>query len=116
MHSRASCCPGTTLEVIIGIFLMRTFFETMLQELFEAARLHGADFSEWLMVKIAGGESLPLSTADIAYWGHHPVADLVCRFESKGLGLGIRAFAPLILGNCADSNIPAALFDIKITQ
>ena len=28
-----------------------------------------ADFSEWLTVKIAGGESLPLSNADIAYWG-----------------------------------------------
>ena len=73
-----------------------------------------ADFTEWLTVKITGGESLPLSTAVIAYWGHHPVADMVCRFESKGLELGIRAFAPLILGNSADSNIPAALFDIEI--
>ena len=73
-----------------------------------------ADFSEWLTVKIAGGESLPLSTAVIAYWGHHPVADMVCRFETKGLELGIRAFAPLILGNSADSNIPAALFEIEI--
>ena len=73
-----------------------------------------ADFSEWLTVKIAGGESLPLSTADIAYWGHHPVADMVCRFGSKDLELGIRAFTPLILGNSADSNIPAALFDIEI--
>ena len=73
-----------------------------------------ADFSEWLRVKIAGRESLPLSTAVIAYWGHHPVADMVCRFEAKGLELGIRAFAPLILGNSADSNIPAALFEIEI--
>ena len=73
-----------------------------------------ADFSEWLTVKISGGESLPLSTADIAYWGHHPVADMVCRFESKQLELGIRAFAPLILGNSADSNIPAALFEIEV--
>lgn len=73
-----------------------------------------ADFSEWLTVKIADGESLPLSTAVIAYWGHHPVADMVCRFESKDLELGIRAFAPLILGDSADSNIPAALFDIEI--
>ena len=72
------------------------------------------DFCEWLTVKIAGGESLPLSTAVIAYWGHHPVADMVCRFEAKNLELGIRAFAPLILGNSADSNIPAALFEIEI--
>jgi len=73
-----------------------------------------ADFSEWLTVKIAGGESLPLSTADIAYWGHHPVADMVCRFEAKNLELGIRAFAPLILGHKADSHIQAALVDIEI--
>ena len=73
-----------------------------------------ADFSEWLTVKIAGGESLPLSNADIAYWGHHPVADMVCRFAPQNLELGIRAFAPLILGNSADSNIPAALFEIEI--
>ena len=39
---------------------------------------------------------------------------MVCRFESKGLELGIRAFAPLILGNSVDSNIPAALFEIEI--
>lgn len=73
-----------------------------------------ADFREWLTVKIAGGESLPLSTADIAYWGHHPVADMICRFAAKNLELGIRAFAPLILGNSVDSNIPAALFEIEI--
>ncbi len=73
-----------------------------------------ADFCEWLTVKIAGGESLPLSTADIAYWGHHPVADMVCRFDTNKLELGIRAFAPLLLGNSADSNIPAALFEIEI--
>ena len=73
-----------------------------------------ADFSEWLTVVIAGGESLPLSTAVIAYWGHHPVADMVCRFEAKDLELGIRALSPLILGDSADSNIPAALIDIEI--
>ena len=73
-----------------------------------------ADFSEWLTVKIAGGESLPLSSADIAYWGHHPVADLVCRFNARPLELGIRAFTPLILGDSENSNIPAALFDVEI--
>ena len=73
-----------------------------------------ADFCEWLTVKIVDGESLPLSTADIAYWGHHPVADMVCRFAPQRLELGIRAFSPLILGDSADSNIPAALFDIEI--
>ncbi|MCY4019274.1 MAG: GH116 family glycosyl hydrolase [Chloroflexi bacterium] len=73
-----------------------------------------SDFCEWLTVRLSQQEDLPLSTAEIAYWGHHPVADMVCRFESKGLELGIRAFAPMILGNSADSNIPAALFEIEI--
>jgi len=73
-----------------------------------------SDFCEWLTVRLFQRESLPLSTAAIAYWGHHPVADMVCRFEAKGLELGIRAFAPLILGNSADSNIPAALFEIDL--
>ena len=72
------------------------------------------DFCEWLTVVVDGAENLPLSTAVIAYWGHHPVADMVCRFETKGLELGIRAFAPLILGDSADSNIPAALFEMEI--
>ena len=56
-----------------------------------------ADFSEWLTVKVAGGESLPLSTAVIAYWGHHPVADMICRFKAKGPGIGhsrLRPFDP----------------------
>ena len=73
-----------------------------------------SDFCEWLTVRLFQRESLPLSTAEIAYWGHHPVADMVCRFESKGLELGIRAFSPLILGDSADSNIPAALFEVEM--
>ena len=48
--------------------------------------------------------------------GHHPVADLVCRVEAKGLELGIRAFTPLNLGDSADSYTPAALFDFEISS
>ena len=39
---------------------------------------------------------------------------MVCRFEGKDFELGIRAFAPLILGDSADSNIPAALFEVEV--
>ena len=45
--------PWTALEVIIGIFLMRTFFETLPQELFEAARLDGADELTLLFLETA---------------------------------------------------------------
>ena len=50
--------PWTALEVIIGIFLMRTFFETMPQELFEAARLDGAD-ELTLLLRIAVPLAVP---------------------------------------------------------
>ncbi len=72
------------------------------------------DFKEWLTVKLAQGENLPLSTADIAYWGHYPVADMLCRFAEHNLELGVRAFGSLIPGNLADSNLPSAMFDIEI--
>lgn len=71
------------------------------------------DFSEWLTLRI-GESSLPLSTAEIAYWGHFPVADLVARFAERPLTLGLRAFSPFIVGDAADSNIPAALFEVEI--
>ena len=50
--------PWTALEVIIGIFLMRTFFETLPQELFEAARLDGAN-ELTLLVRIAVPLAIP---------------------------------------------------------
>jgi uncharacterized protein (DUF608 family) len=72
------------------------------------------DFKEWLTVGLSEHEGLPLSTADIAYWGHFPVADMVCRFAKHNLELGIRAFSSIIPGDLKNSNIPAALFEIEI--
>ena len=72
------------------------------------------DFKDWLTVRLSQQESMPLSTADIAYWGHFPVADMLCQFPGKEFELGIRAFTPFVLGNLADSNIPAALFEIEL--
>jgi uncharacterized protein (DUF608 family) len=74
------------------------------------------DFKDWFSLSISGQESLPLSTADIAYWGHYPVADLACNFAQHGLELGLRAFAPLVPGDLADSNIPAALFEVQVAN
>jgi uncharacterized protein (DUF608 family) len=74
------------------------------------------DFADWLSVR-AGTVVAPLSAAaDIAYWGHYPVADLVATFAELPLTLGLRAFSPFIAGDAVDSNIPAALFEIEATN
>ncbi len=73
------------------------------------------DFVDWLTLHV-GHVALPLSSATIAYWGHHPVADLVAEFDEMPLRLGLRAFAPFVAGDSATSNIPAALFEIEVTN
>jgi uncharacterized protein (DUF608 family) len=71
------------------------------------------DGTDWLTISI-GETRMPLSTAEIAYWGHFPIADIVADFSEKPLTVGIRAFSPFIVGDAAASNIPAALFEIEI--
>lgn len=71
------------------------------------------DFNEWLELRV-DKSWLPLSLTDIAYWGHYPVVDMVARFKEKPFTVGIRAFTPFIPGDAVDSNIPAALFDVRI--
>ena len=49
----------------------------------------------------------------IRYWGHYPVADL--EFETDApISLSMRAWSPLIPGDAAASNIPAAVFEIHL--
>ena len=73
------------------------------------------DFSDWLTVR-AGQTSMPLSSANISYWGHYPVADLVAEFDELPLRVGVRAFSPFIVGDSAGSNLPAALFEIEVSN
>jgi uncharacterized protein (DUF608 family) len=73
------------------------------------------DFRDWLVV-IARGRELPLSSANITYCGHFPIADLVADFPQSDLSVGIRAFSPFIPGNSGASNVPAALFEIELTN
>jgi uncharacterized protein (DUF608 family) len=73
------------------------------------------DFSEWLAVRVDQA-NLPLSSAGIAYWGHYPLADLQAEFDELPLQLGVRAFSPFIVGDSAASNIPAALFEVELTN
>src|SRR5579862_1718975 len=70
-------------------------------------------FTDWLVVE-TGTRSIPLSVAQIQYWGHYPVADLHARFDEVPLEIGIRAFAPFIVGDAAASNTPVALFDLEL--
>jgi uncharacterized protein (DUF608 family) len=68
---------------------------------------------EWLTFKI-GQTAMPLSVADIAFWGHYPVADVTARFTEKKITAGIRAFTPFIVGDSSESNTPVVLFEIEI--
>src|SRR5579863_513465 len=70
-------------------------------------------FNDWLVVE-AGTRRMPLSVAQIPYWGHYPVADLHARFHEAPLEIGIRAFTPFIAGDAAASNTPVVLFDLEL--
>ena len=70
-------------------------------------------FNDWLVVE-AGTRRMPLSVAQIQYWGHYPVADLHARFHEAPLEIGIRAFTPFIAGDAAASNTPVVLFDLEL--
>ena len=50
---------------------------------------------------------------EIQYWGHYPVADM--EFETGApVSVGVRAWAPFIPGDTAASNIPAAVFEVRL--
>jgi uncharacterized protein (DUF608 family) len=70
-------------------------------------------FADWLVIE-AGTRRMPLSVAQIQYWGHYPVADLYARFNELPLEIGIRAFTPFIVGDAAASNTPVALFELEV--
>jgi uncharacterized protein (DUF608 family) len=70
-------------------------------------------FADWLVVE-AGTRRIPLSVAQIQYWGHYPVADLHAHFNEVPLEIGIRAFTPFIVGDAAASNTPVALFELEL--
>ncbi|MEY2844665.1 MAG: hypothetical protein RL076_211 [Chloroflexota bacterium] len=69
---------------------------------------------EWLTCTIDGVHTVSLSAADIAYWGHYPVLDMVATLPRHQLSIGVRAVAPLILGNSAQSNMPAVVFELVL--
>ena len=68
-----------------------------------------------------GGKTLTLATAKsgtgdataIRYFGHFPVADV--QFETPGsVRAALRAYSPFILGDSAECNTPAAVFEVHL--
>jgi uncharacterized protein (DUF608 family) len=50
---------------------------------------------------------------NIRYWGHYPVADLEYETDAP-VGVGLRAWSPLIPGDAEASNTPAAVFEVHL--
>jgi uncharacterized protein (DUF608 family) len=50
---------------------------------------------------------------EIHYWGHYPVADLEYDTDAP-VSVGMRAWAPFIPGDAACSNVPAAMFEVRL--
>ena len=49
----------------------------------------------------------------IHYWGHYPVADLEYELDAP-IRVGLRAWTPFIPGDAAKSNIPGAVFEVRL--
>ena len=60
---QAMVLPWTAVQISFGMYLMRTFFETLPREYFEAARLDGASEAR-LFLRIA----MPLASLPSARW------------------------------------------------
>ncbi|MDE3180987.1 MAG: hypothetical protein KGM47_15175, partial [Acidobacteriota bacterium] len=49
----------------------------------------------------------------IYYWGHYPIADLEYDLDGP-LSAGLRAWCPFLPGDAETSNIPAAIFELRL--
>ena len=90
--------PWVSVEIVFGTFLMRTFFETLPQEYFEAARLDGAnEFS--LLIRIAVPLAIPafstLAILNLLFSWNDIIWPLVAIFDSERLpvSIGVLSFA-----------------------
>ncbi len=90
--------PWVSVEIVFGAYLMRTFFETLPQEYFEAARLDGAnEFT--LLVRIAVPLAIPalstLAILDLLFSWNDIIWPLVAIFDSERLpvSIGVLSFA-----------------------
>jgi non-lysosomal glucosylceramidase len=51
----------------------------------------------------------------VHYFGHFPVADVELEIDAP-LKVELRAFSPFILGDAAECNTPAAVFEVRLTN
>ena len=53
------------------------------------------------------------TAGEIRYWGHYPIADM--EFETGApVSVGLRAWAPFVPGDAAQSNTPACVFEVHL--
>lgn len=90
--------PWTAVQIVFGTFLMRTFFETLPQEYFEAARLDGAG-EMTLLFRIALPLAIPalatLGILDLLFTWNDIIWPLVAIFDSTRfpVSIGVLAFS-----------------------
>ena len=90
--------PWVSVEIVVGTFLMRTFFETLPQEVFEAARLDGAN-ELTLLVRIAIPLAIPalstLGILNLLFTWNDIIWPLVAIFDSDRfpVSIGVLAFS-----------------------
>ena len=51
----------------------------------------------------------------IHYWGHYPVADLQYEIDAP-LDVGLRAWTPFYPGDAPESNVPGAVFEVRLAN
>ena len=90
--------PWTSVEIVFGTFIMRTFFETLPQEYFEAARLDGAS-EMTLLLKIALPLAMPafatIGILNLLFTWNDIIWPLVAIFDSERfpVSIGVLAFS-----------------------
>jgi ABC-type glycerol-3-phosphate transport system permease component len=90
--------PWTAVEIVFGTFLMRTFFETLPQEYFEAARLDGAG-EMTLLFRIALPLAIPalatLGILNLLFTWNDIIWPLVAIFDNTRfpVSIGVLAFS-----------------------
>jgi ABC-type glycerol-3-phosphate transport system permease component len=84
--------PWTSVEIVFGMFLMRTFFEALPQEYFEAARLDGAG-ELTLLFYIAVPLALPalgtLAILDLLFSWNDIIWPIIAIFDTERLPVSV---------------------------
>ncbi len=84
--------PWTSVDIVFGMFLMRTFFESLPKEYFEAARLDGAG-ELTLLFQIAAPLALPalgtLAILDLLFSWNDIIWPIIAIFDTERLPVSV---------------------------